>query len=59
MFFNYLTPKGKLVQYIENKLSMALTTHNNSSGRFKHIKKIYIGFTIFKPFYFSVYKKRK
>jgi hypothetical protein len=53
------TPKGKLVKYIESKLELALHSHNNSSGKFKHHKKLAGAFTIFEPFYFSVYEKRK
>lgn len=53
------TPKAKMVSYIENKLIDAFTTHHNSSGDFKHHKKLAGAFTIFEPFYFNVYKKRK
>lgn len=52
------TPKGKLVKYIEDKLVEAYDTHNNSSGQFKHSKKLSGGFTIWEPFYFNVYEKR-
>lgn len=52
------TPKGKLVKYIEYKLEDALISHKNSSGKFKHHKKLAGAFTIFEPFYFSVYEKR-
>lgn len=53
------TPKSKLVEYIENKLKDALNSHDQSSGRFKRHKKLSCAFTIFEPFYFSVYEKRK
>lgn len=52
-------PKAKLVKYIEDKLDAALNAHNQSSGRFKRHKKLSCAFTIFEPFYFSVYEKRK
>lgn len=59
MSASYSTPKGKLVKYIEDKLDIALNSHNNSKGKFRHHKKLSCGFTIFKPFYFSVYEKRR
>ncbi len=52
------TPKGKLVKYIEDKLVEAYDKHNNSSGTFKHSKKLSGGFTIWEPFYFNVYEKK-
>ena len=52
------TPKGKLVKYIEEKLVKAFDEHGNSSGQFRHQKKLAGGFTIFEPFYFNVYEKR-
>lgn len=56
---NTKTPKSKLVKYIEDKLDVALNSHKNSKGKFRHHKKLSCGFTIFEPFYFSVYEKRK
>lgn len=53
------TPKAQLVGYLESKLNILLNSHNNSSGKFKHTKKISNAFTIFKPIYFAVYEKRK
>lgn len=52
------TPKGKLVKYIEDKLIDAYNTHNNTSGRFRHNKKLSDRFTIWEPFYFNVYEKK-
>ena len=52
------TPKGKLVKYIEDKLVVALDSYNNISGNFKRKKNLIGSFTIFEPFYFSVYEKR-
>lgn len=52
------TPKGKLVQYIEDKLLLAFKNHNNSSGTFRHNNKLCGGFTIFEPFHFNVYEKK-
>jgi len=52
------TPKGKLVLYIESKLQDAFSVHNNCSGNFKHKPNLLSTFTIFEPFYFSVYQKR-
>jgi hypothetical protein len=52
------TPKGKLVEYIENKLLVAFQNHNKSSGTFRHKNKLCGGFTIFEPFYFNVYEKK-
>lgn len=52
------TPKGKLVEYIENKLLAAFQNHNKSSGTFRHKNKLCGGFTIFEPFYFNVYEKK-
>lgn len=53
------TPKAKLVAYIEQKLIDALNGHNQSSGDFRHHQKLSGSFTLFKPFYFNVYKKRR
>lgn len=53
------TPKGKLVLYIEAKLKNAFTLHNNYSGNFRHQPNLLSTFTIFEPFYFSVYQKRE
>lgn len=53
-----VTPKGKLVQYIEDKLIIAFESYNKSSGTFRHQNKLSGGFTIFEPFYFNVYEKK-
>lgn len=55
---SYDTPKGKLVKYIEEKLVAAFEKHDNSSGSFRHNKKLSSGFTIWEPFYFNVYEKK-
>jgi hypothetical protein len=52
------TPKGQLVAYIEGKLLEAFNGHNQYSGNFRHRKDLEGTFTIFEPFYFSVYSKR-
>lgn len=52
------TPKGKLVEYIEGKLEEAYAAHGQFSGTFKRRKDLQGTFTIFEPFYFSVYSKR-
>lgn len=52
------TPKGKLVEYIEMKLEEAFSKCNNCSGNYRHHKDLEGTFTIFEPFYFSVYSKR-
>ena len=55
---NETTPKGQLVVYIESKLKDAFSKHNSSSGNFRHQQNLLSTFTIFEPFYFSVYQKR-
>jgi len=52
------TPKGKLLEYIEQQLQNAYETYSNCSGNFRHHKDLEGTFTIFEPYYFSVYSKR-
>lgn len=51
------TPKGKLVKYIEDRLLVSIDQHKNNSKKFKKTKKLSCGFTIYEPYYFSVYEK--
>lgn len=55
---NTTTPKAKLVRYIESKLQSAYAAHNHATGNFKHKQDLEGTFTIFKPYYFSVFTKR-
>ena len=54
---NLRTPKAKLVKYIEKKLNEKYDKYGKASGNFKYERDLEGTFTLFKPFYFSVYTK--